>query len=563
MKPNARPVRSFKENLKRMLLLYALTPVLLLLTVCVALTLCAGGVFIANKNIAVNRAVSNELENILESCQSLAAELTAFPDITDGRMSLTRRQLIVRQIYNASVQTGYSSQLYVTDNTGKVLMSTPEDNETKELGKVFSAVEKSPESAAVHVVTLGGKKKIYVGDCIIQNGEVIGCVLLALPETEFNELLSSGNQSNLLVDDTGWVFAASSYSFTDAVGRLKGTLKERSGFFTMEGGSFYSTVTPVFDGKITVYTVTDNTDTAVALQTVLITCIAVLAAIMALCFLSAERMTERSTSDIGKINEAFGAVMGGNLNAYLDIHSSTEFESIGSFYNEMLDSLKQQIAANREMAQTVADTQVKQLKSQFNSHFLFNTLDNIRFMCKIDADLAETMTVALSELLRYNTSNANELVTVEEDLKYIGIYLKIMKVRFGERLDYSLSICGSAKNLLIPKLLMQPIIENAIKYGFGDRESLKIVVSVFEADGVLTLLCEDNGVGMQRQQLEKLKQNLSIPENEGAHLGLHNVNRRIRLIYGESYGLFIESENGVQVKLLLPAVCEGSDTIIC
>lgn len=562
MKPNAHPARSFKENLKRMLLLYALTPVILLLTVCTVITICAGGVFLANKNHSVNRTISNEMQSILECCQKLAAELTSFPDITDDRMSLTRRQLIVRQIYSASVQTGYSLQLYVTDNDGQVLMSTPEDD-TRELKKVSSAICDSPEGSAVHVVTLGGKKKIYAGSRILQNGESAGYVLLALPEEEFFELLSSGNHSNILVDDTGWVFAANSYSFTDAVGRLKPPLKERSGFFTMDNGSFFCGFTPILDGKLTVYTITDNTDIVIALQTVLATCFVVLAAIMALCFLSAERMTERSTSDISKINDAFAKVGDGNLNAYLDIHSSAEFESIGSFYNEMLDSLKRQIAANKEMAQTVADTQVKQLKSQFNSHFLFNTLDNIRFMCKIDADLAESMTVSLSELLRYNTSSANEHVTVQEDLKYIGIYLKIMKVRFGERLDYSLDISPDACDFLIPKLLMQPIIENAIKYGFGDRESLKIQVRVFEKDGLLTLLCEDNGVGMQNHQLKKLMHNLSLPENEGAHLGLHNVNRRIRLIYGEGYGLFIESRDGVQVKLLLPAKREESGAILC
>ena len=247
-------------------------------------------------------------------------------------------------------------------------------------------------------------------------------------------------------------------------------------------------------------------------------------------------------------------MVGGNLDAYLDIRSSTEFENIGACYNEMLDSLKHQIAANRELAETVAYAQVKQLESQFNSHFLFNTLDNIRFMCKIDGDMAEFMTLSLSELLRYNTSNANEKVTVEEDLKHIGTYLDIIKVRFGERFDYEIRAEAEILECLMPKLLLQPVIENSIKYGFGDRESLSLRVHGFFEDGVLRFVCQDNGVGISPELLERICHNLTLPENESPHLGLYNVHRRLRLVYGEEYGIQVESGDGVIVRVSLP--CE-------
>lgn len=263
--------------------------------------------------------------------------------------------------------------------------------------------------------------------------------------------------------------------------------------------------------------------------------------------------------DIVKISDAFGEVMNGNLDTHLDIRSSIEFENIGKYFNQMLSSLKNQIAANRELAETVADDQVRQLKSQFNSHFLFNTLDNIRYMCKIDPDLAENMTISLSELLRYNTSYANEKVTVEEDLKYINLYFKIMKVRFMERFDFSVTIGNDVKNKRIPKLLMQPVIENAFKYGFGDREHLTVNVSVFRRNNRLVLKCMDDGIGISREQLEKIRQKLALPENMSPHMGLYNVHRRIILIYGETYGMQVESDNGVTVTLTLPLEEKGEE----
>lgn len=558
MKKKNQPVKSFKENLKRMFLIHSLVPAVELMIVCVAILICVGGFFVTARNKAVNRQIAEETAYTLDSYGELLKELASSPDIIDPMTSSTKRQVIVRKLYTVSVDTGYEADLFILDDDYNVCVATREEtpgnlgDEVKKRWAVLEQLKQNPELPAVRVETRGSDKKIYLGHAVLDGGELRGYVAVTLSSREFNKLLTHTLQRNVMVDENGWVFAAGSYNLVDEVGRLERKIQGRTGFFRYKNGSYYGTVTSLQNGALSIYTITDNTDLLGVLITVLLTGLVVLAVVFCASLSSSERMAVKSTEDIQKINDAFLSVTSGNLDAYLDIRSSTEFENIGKCYNEMLDSLKHQIAANRELAETVAYAQVKQLQSQFNSHFLFNTLDNIRFMCKIDADLAEFMTVSLSELLRYNTSNANEKVTVEEDLDYIRIYLEIIKVRFCERFDYRIEIEDQVKESVMPKLLLQPLIENAIKYGFGSREHLNVTVKGFKEGEQLVFLCRDDGVGIVPELLEKLRHNMTLAENESSHLGLYNVHRRIKLMYGEAYGLEIEGGDGVKITVRLP-----------
>jgi signal transduction histidine kinase len=550
-------IRPFKENLKRMLLLYSLAPVFELLSVCAVLVLFVGCFIIAHHNKQVNGEIAQEIQMVLEHYELLAKDLSSSSDIVDPMMSSTKRQKIVRKIYSASLDTGYGAELYVLRSDGLLCAGVgsrqgSESYREKDTYRVMELLNSFPDQTAVCAVTLTGTKKLYLGRSVMEDLKPAGYVILAIPETEFTDLLSRHNQINIIADDTGWVFSESSSRFTDAVGRIQKEVGTRFGFLMLGGKCCYITGKELWGGVLKAYTITDNSDVVTLLFTVFLTSFGVMLFVVVISLSSAERLARQSTEDIVKINHAFGKVTDGNLTAYLDIHSSVEFENISRCYNEMLDSLKHQISKNRELAEAVAASQIRHLKSQFNSHFLFNTLDNIRFMCKIDADLAEFMTLSLSELLRYNTSYTNDKVTVEEDLKYIDIYLQIIKVRFRERFDFTVEIADTVKNKRIPKLLMQPLIENAVKYGFGHREHLAVQVFVWEENGKLLLLCRDDGVGIESSRLEKIRDSFSLPEKESPHMGLYNVYRRIILIYGESYGMQVESLYGTAVTLTLP-----------
>lgn len=563
MDTKVRKTRSFKENLKRMLFVYALVPVFLLIVICAAVFLTVGSCFIADNNKKVNSQIAQSLEKTLDEYELLVKEISETPNVIDPLMSSTKRQIIARKLYAVSIETGYEGELYILNDNGELCESINGGDYSEKFAHKATELARSAKALpAIHAVTLGGSKKIYLAQPVSDDNTIKGYIVVALPQQEFDNLISADIQTNMIADSSNWIFAADSRRFMDAVGRVEASLGEKQGFCSLNGQYCYVTVKDIKNNFLKVYTITDNTEVVNIMATAILTSLGVLLFVVIISLSSAERMANKTTADVVKINDAFAEVSSGSLNSQLDIHSSEEFESISKGYNDMLNSLKQQIAANRELAETVAEAQVRQLKSQFNSHFLFNTLDNIRFMCKIDPNLAENMTVMLSELLRYNTSRSNEKVSVEEDLKYINIYLQIMKVRFRERFDFSVDISEAVKINRIPKLLMQPLIENSIKYGFGDRENLAVRVKVFKREQSLVLVCNDNGVGITAEKLQRIRQNLSLPENKTPQLGLYNVHRRIVLIYGEKYGMKLESENGVSVTLTLPLEEEGEEVLL-
>lgn len=276
--------------------------------------------------------------------------------------------------------------------------------------------------------------------------------------------------------------------------------------------------------------------------------------------ISTKGLAVKKTKDLDTIIRGLEKVKEGNLDTHIDISSNDEFETIGESYNLMIDSLKEQIERNIEMGRLVAFSQTKQLESQFNPHFLFNTLENIRFMCKLDPPSASKMVLNLSTLLRYSISNTQEEVTVKEDLVYTENYLSILKYRFNQRFHYAINIPPEVQLCIIPKLIIQPMIENAIKYGFEGKDHLLVEVNGYIEENKLILQCSDDGAGMKPETLAEMKKIIGESTNRSSHSGLYNIHRRVELRYGEGYGIQIESELGCGtfLKVVLPVKYQES-----
>ena len=221
---------------------------------------------------------------------------------------------------------------------------------------------------------------------------------------------------------------------------------------------------------------------------------------------------------------------------------------------------------SRLTAQAVDDqtaiAQLKELESQFNPHFLFNTLENIKFMVRLDPGAATEMIMALSALLRYSISSGGRQAELREDLKYLESYMKIQKYRFGSRLDFASDIDARALGVYIPKLLFQPLLENAIKYGEDEKGQMRIEFRVALQEGCLHILVKDRGRGMEPGKLQGLEELLASGDNNTGHRGLFNVQRRVQLLYGEEYGLKIAcpAEGGTEISLELPGNLQRIET---
>lgn len=202
----------------------------------------------------------------------------------------------------------------------------------------------------------------------------------------------------------------------------------------------------------------------------------------------------------------------------------------------------------------------KMLSSQINPHYLYNTLETIRMKALTggDREVADAIKL-LGKTLRYVQENTGvNVTTLQKELEHVQSYLAIQKLRFGERINYQLDLEEGVDPESVPilPLMLQPVVENAVVHGLEGVEGIGVVrIHILRADGCLHIHIKDNGVGMSEQQLKQLMDGINAPELPRSSIALYNIHQRIRLRYGESYGVKVESVQGqgTRVCLRLPA----------
>ncbi len=199
----------------------------------------------------------------------------------------------------------------------------------------------------------------------------------------------------------------------------------------------------------------------------------------------------------------------------------------------------------------VKDAHLKALQAQINPHFLYNALESINWRAKINQqkDISQ-MIESLGNLLRNAINDKKQLVKVREEINLIQDYINIQKVRFGARLDFTLEIDEKWDELLIPKLTLQPLVENSINYGLEKMlETCRIKITATESGECLLITVEDNGPGIPPTILKQLQQG-EVKRN-GSGIGLKNIDERLKLIYGKEYGIIIASRLGEGTKVMI------------
>lgn len=206
-------------------------------------------------------------------------------------------------------------------------------------------------------------------------------------------------------------------------------------------------------------------------------------------------------------------------------------------------------------SQLLARAEIKRLQAQINPHFLFNSLNTIASFCRTNSDRARQLMLELSNYLRRNIKDKRDYISLQDELKQIESYLNIEHARFGDRVQFEMEIVPEAKQWLLPPLLVQPLVENAVKHGLSGREEGgKIWIYAKRSNGFLNIQVKDDGVGMPTSAIEQVFKKNGIDQN-GRNIGLRNVNQRLENIYGPAYRLQIDSHEseGTTITINLPA----------
>lgn len=265
---------------------------------------------------------------------------------------------------------------------------------------------------------------------------------------------------------------------------------------------------------------------------------------------------------INRLVKGMKMVQKDNRIVYIDDEREDEIGFLNKTFNEMSREINHLVNWVYREQITRKEAELKALQSQINPHFLFNTLESINWMARLNnvPEISEAVT-DLSDLMEASIGRDDRLITVEEEFKYSDKYISIIKRRFEDKVEFKKEILNGAGKVRIPRLLIQPLVENAVYHGIDRlRGKGEILLKAYIEGERLVIIVMDTGPGIDSVELDALNRRLSLDNDtyfknlrteSRQSIGIENVNRRIKLFYGDDYGLKIESEKGKFTRIIV------------
>lgn len=267
----------------------------------------------------------------------------------------------------------------------------------------------------------------------------------------------------------------------------------------------------------------------------------------------------RITDPIRRLEFSINQLEEGNMDAEnIYIGGSHEIRHLGRTVKTMVNQMHKLMNDMVKEQEEKTKSELDALQSQINPHFLYNTLDSVVWMIESERNQgAISMVTALASLFRISLSKGNNIITIKDEITHARNYLNIQKVRYKNRFDVDISIDPQIEQCATIKLIVQPLLENAIYYGVGHMEDDGLItIKGYEKEGDIYIDVSDNGMGIPEETVENLLKNKAKARGKGSGIGLWNVNERIRLYFKGEYGLTITSEldEGTTVSIHLPKI---------
>lgn len=282
---------------------------------------------------------------------------------------------------------------------------------------------------------------------------------------------------------------------------------------------------------------------------------------LAIAILISYVFSSRMFEPIQKLKRGIVQVKQGNFNFQLDVPANDELGQLVFSFNSMITQIKTLIFEKYEERIARREAEFKYLQSQINPHFMYNTLQIISGMASANqVPEISTVSKSLAKMLRYSINLQRSTVAIHEEIDNVICYLEIQKLRFQEFLKYDIYLEDEIYHYYIIKLILQPIVENAIIHGIEAKgEDGRIQLTGKCSEGELFIEIIDNGVGLTANEIDELMWSINEPEEEAGiprhteqnNVGLRNINRRIKLIYGNQYGLMIDSAKNEWTRVLI------------
>lgn len=429
------------------------------------------------------------------------------------------------------------------------------------LRDMISRTDKSAEGVIGETTFLNldlETQSVYAFSSKVENNkEIIGHVFLLLHKDDLlDEIFEPKVNISVLVDKFDSVVATTNTSIIQPWNRFRPEI-HGDNLFKIGNDNFIIFEQTVNNTPLRIYCLS-----ALNAQSRVIIWLSIfLVAIVFISFFLIKRLgndiAKKTTEPIDKIVEAIKLLKDGNMESYVIIDTDDEFQLLADQYNLMLKRINNLILKNTELLELKRISELKLLESQFNPHFLFNILECIRFEIILNPSSAQNIILTLSHLLRYSVRVKDDFVPLKKDLEYINNFLQLHKFRVEERLNYSIEVQNILENTLVPRLMIQPLIENSIKYGFKKKNNLEIKIKIYldEKTNKIIFKIWDSGGGINEGKLNEIKKmikNQTDLKNKRG-IGIYNLYRRLFLMYeNEASLIFKNVDDGLLIEITIP-----------
>ncbi len=501
-------------------------------------------------------AASRRMEALCRSYMDYLEGL-AQSDLVDGPLlDGSGKEDLYADFYRFLNGQPYRGTFYLLDEDRDLLLSLSGDESGTSINSVRRLAARSEqdgykaaeEKTIISIsYTSNERLRAYtVAMPVLRDGEAEGYLAYRFYEQGLIEFLNAGRSPGLFVltDRNGGIIAANLDAAEDALDRF---LPQISGEYncTIGDEDFYIARQTVAGTTLELYTLSRQIF-FINGGTLLMT--AVILGLLVLSYLVySQSLAKRMTEPVDELLEAIQQLKTGDFAPTESLTNLEEFRQLFDEYNGAIEQLDKLMEAQQSL-------KIRQLEAQFNPHFLYNVLETLKYTIATDTEAAQDIVLRLSHLMRYAAKPAEQEVALGDDMVYIEDYLALQKQRFLDRLSYTLNVSEDARDAKIFRLLLQPLVENSIKYGYVTKQRIHVDVDCRTEGSDLLMAVTDDGGGMTEERLAEVQKALDEGESGGESLGLFNTHQMIRLKYGAPYGLSFENRpgEGLTVKVRMP-----------
>lgn len=369
-------------------------------------------------------------------------------------------------------------------------------------------------------------------------GRVLGYIVITLESDGFSRLFSDlySPTTNVLLLDSFWqtIYHTQPAQTSDLVPRLRSQLLNGEALSVTEGEYHFYIRQHSGTGFYLILQQPIRFSTSV-MRTIYVLSFLTGILCLILCLISSWHLSRHLSQPVNELDRAMQLVQEGQLDVCLKNDREDELGRLSESFNRMTQEYRLNLERSVQRQKELNETQLRMMQAQLNPHFLYNTLDSMKWMA-VASHVPKVAMLAtdLAAILRTSISGS-ELYTLEQELNLLERYIDIQSLRFEDSFTCEIDISEQFQHCIVPKLVLQPLVENAIIHGVCDREDGYIKLYAEKKDDDLLIYVSDNGCGLPPEILDCL--NSPDARITGGHLGLNNVNRILRLYFGDGYGL--------------------------